>query len=255
MGAISQVTEATAANAYSAAENTKKTQAKEEQDIKKVAVSGQTIGEPKLSEKAAKYYDKLRKQYGNMDFILVSNDMKEIAKSQAGRYANANRMVVLIDEEKIERMAEDENYRKQYEGIISSAAARMPQLASSLQSKNVKSFGMQVNDNGTTSFFAVMDKSFASQRKRIEQMRDKKAADKKAAAKKDAKKAAEEKRAEQIEEKRKADRLEDEDTITVTASSIDELLRKIDDVIYSGMSDNVWTEQEKMVGQSFDFRG
>ena len=27
-------------------------------------------------------------------------------------------MVVLIDEEKIERMATDENYRKQYEGTI-----------------------------------------------------------------------------------------------------------------------------------------
>lgn len=255
MSAISQVMETTAASVYEAAENTKKTQEKEEQNIKKVPVSGKTIGEPKLSEKAAKYYDKLRKQYGNMDFILVSSDMKEIAKSQAGRYANANRMVVLIDEEKIERMAEDENYRKQYESIISNAAVRMPQLASSLQSKNVKTFGMQVNSNGTASFFAVMDKSFAAQRKRIAQMRDKKAADQKAAAKKDAKKAAEDKRADQIEEKRKASRTEDSDTITVTASSIDELLRKIDDVIYSGMSDNVWTEQEKMVGQGFDFRG
>ncbi len=253
MGTVSQVENTTAA--YEAVENAKKAQTKDTQDVKKTAVSGRTIGEPKLSEKAAKYYDKLRKQYGNMDFILVSSDMKETAKAQAGRYANANRMVVLIDEEKIERMAEDENYRKQYEGIISNAAVRMPQLASSLQSKNVKTFGMQVNDGGKASFFAVMDKSFTAQRKRIEQMRDKKTVDKKAAAKKDAKKAAEDKRADQLAEKRKAEAAEDEDTITVTASSIDELLRKIDDVMYANMSDNIWTEQEKMVGQGFDFRG
>lgn len=251
MGAISQV-ETTVANAYEAAESAKAAQAKETQEEKKVKVTGKTIGEPKLSEKAAKYYEKLRKQYGNMDFILVSSDMKEIAKSQAGNYANANRMVVLIDEEKIERMAEDENYRKQYEGIINNAAARMPQLAESLKSKNVKAFGMQVGDNGAASFFAVMDKSFAAQRKRIEQMRDKKAADKKAEAKKDAKKAEADRRVEKAEEKRLAE--ESGDTVTVTASSIEELLRKIDDVAYAGMSDNVWTDQERMVGQGFDSR-
>ena len=250
MGAISQV-ETTVANAYEAAESAKAAQAKETQEEKKVKVTGKTIGEPKLSERGT-MFAKPPNQYGNMDFILVSSDMKEIAKSQAGNYANANRMVVLIDEEKIERMAEDENYRKQYEGIINNAAARMPQLAESLKSKNVKAFGMQVGDNGAASFFAVMDKSFAAQRKRIEQMRNKKTADKKAEAKKDAKKAEADRRAEKAEEKRLAE--ESGDTVTVTASSIEELLRKIDDVAYAGMSDNVWTDQERMVGQGFDSR-
>jgi hypothetical protein len=53
-----------------------------------------------------------------MDFILVSKDMKEMAKANAGSFANPNKMVVLIDEEKIERMAVDEQYRKQYESVI-----------------------------------------------------------------------------------------------------------------------------------------
>ena len=90
---------------------------------KKSSVSGKTIGSPKLSEKAARYYEQLKSKYSNMDFILVSADQKEQAKSQAGSYANANKMVVLIDEEKIERMATDENYRKQYEGIIKNATS------------------------------------------------------------------------------------------------------------------------------------
>ena len=152
----------------------------------KKKVSGQTIGNPKLSEKASKYYEQLKKKYSNMNFILVSEDQKENAKANAAGYANSNNMVVLIDEDKIERMASDENYRKQYEGIIANAASGISQLASSLSATgtSVKGFGMQVNDNGTASYFAVLEKSSAAQKERIE---------KKAAEKKEAKKAAEKK--------------------------------------------------------------
>ena len=76
-------------------------------------MTGKTIGQPKLSENAKKYYEELKSKYQNMDFILVSNDMKEMAKVNAGSFANPQKMVVLIDEEKIERMATDEQYRKQ----------------------------------------------------------------------------------------------------------------------------------------------
>ena len=98
----------------------------------KKEVSGKTIGNPKLSEKAARYYEQLKKKFSNMDFILVSEDQKEAAKAQAASYANASRMVVLIDEAKIERMAEDEAYRKQYEGVISGAGSKLLQMKSSL---------------------------------------------------------------------------------------------------------------------------
>ena len=136
----------------------------------KKKVSGQTIGNPKLSEKASKYYEQLKKKYSNMNFILVSEDQKENAKANAAGYANSNNMVVLIDEDKIERMASDENYRKQYEGIIANAASGISQLASSLSATgtSVKGFGMQVNDNGTASYFAVLEKSSAAQKERIE---------------------------------------------------------------------------------------
>ena len=91
---------------------------------KKTNASGKTIGNPQLSDNALKYYEELKKKYSNMDFILVSKDQKEFAKAQAGSYANANKMVVLIDEDKIERMAEDENYRKYYEQIIANASLK-----------------------------------------------------------------------------------------------------------------------------------
>lgn len=95
-------------------------------------------------------------------------------------------MVVLIDEDKVERMAEDENYRKQYEAIIANAASGISRLKSSLESSgaNVKGFGMQVNDGGTATYFAVLEESSAAQRERIEKKAAKKKAEKKAAEKK-----------------------------------------------------------------------
>ena len=57
-----------------------------EQSSNTSVTAGKTIGEPKLSEKAQKYYESLQKKYGNMDFILVSKDMKETAQAQAGKY-------------------------------------------------------------------------------------------------------------------------------------------------------------------------
>ena len=219
-------------------------------------MSGAVVGSPELSDKAKKYYEQLKKKYSNMDFILVSKDKKAEAQANAGRYANANRMVVLIDEEKIERMAVDEEYRKKYEAIISGSQNQLSQLKDSLgvNAASVKTYGMQVNDGGNASFFAVIDKSLAAQRARI----DKRAAEKKA-DQKEAKKAAEEKRTEKrkADREKEAERLEwdEENTVTVTASSVEELIQKINNTISMGMSDYVQTEEESWVGGHFDFYG
>lgn len=251
---MNQVTQAEALGSYmQAAQQT----SSEKADTKKNKVSGATIGDPKLSEKAVKYYEKLKKKYSNMDFILVSEDKKAEAQANAGKYANANRMVVLIDTEKIERMAEDNKYRKQYEAIISGATNQLSQLKSSLgaNASSVKTYGMQVKE-GTASFFAVVDKSLAAQKKRIEKKASQKQEEKKAAKKAAEEKAAEKKKAEK--ETYEAEFEQDwneEDTITVTASSIEELMKKINDAIYLGRSDYVRTEQETWVGGHLDFYG
>lgn len=213
---------------------------------------GRIIGQPELSEKAAKYYEQLKKRYGNYDFILVSRDQKENAKANAAKYANGYKTVVLIDEDKIEQMATDEKFRKQYEGILSGAAAQIQQLKTSLQSSGaqVKGFGMQVNDGGTLSFFAVLKKSSAEQKARIEKKGEQKRAEKKAAEKKAAKKEKEE----QLKEKR-AESDDTEETVTITANSIEELLSRIDTYNFNTRSDEVQTQSERQVGQNIDFRG
>lgn len=240
MNTISQVEYVAQTNAPQEMSNTKKT-----------SNYGRTIGKPELSEEGQKYYEELKKKYSNMDFILVSTDMKEIAKSQAGSYANPNKMVVLIDEEKIEKMATDENFRKQYEGIIAGAATKLPQMQKALGSNSVvKGYGMQVNDGGNASFFAVVDKSLVMQRERIQKNKEKKVEAKKADEKKEAKEAAAEKLKAKHGERAEAE----EDLVTVTASSMEELLKKIDDITYGAMSDRALTDYEKARGQHIDFR-
>lgn len=249
---MNQVTQAEAAASYA---QTAQTTASDK-TAKKSKVGGAVIGSPELSDKAKKYYEQLKKKYSNMDFILVSKDKKAEAQANAGRYANANRMVVLIDEEKIERMAVDEEYRKKYEAIIGGAKNQLSQLKDSLgaNAASVKTYGMQVNDGGTASFFAVIDKSLAAQRARI----DKKAAEKKA-EQKEAKKAAEEKNAQKrkTDREKEMERLEwdEENTVTITASSVEELIQKINNTISMGMSDYVQTEEESWVGGHFDYYG
>ncbi|MDD6038386.1 MAG: DUF6033 family protein [bacterium] len=233
---------------------------------KNAGVSGRTIGEPKLSDTASKYYEQLKKKYANYDFILVSKDQKEQAMANASKYANKDRTVVLIDEEKIEKMATDEKYRKKYENILSGASAQLEQLKKSLSNaSNIKGFGIQVNDNGATSFFAAVDKNMSASRKMQEKRIEKKAQEKAAAKKKEAKQA-QEKRLEKAKESKASNESgnatddvnrtnQTEDVEVVSASSIDELLKKIQAVNYAAMSDQVMTDYERAVGGNIDFKG
>ncbi len=232
--------------------------------VKKTKVSGRTVGSPELTEKAAKYYEELKKKYGNLDFILVSKDQKEYAKANASRYSNPNKMVVLIDEEKIERMAEDEKFRSQYESIISQGANGLTQLKSKLANMglNVKSCGMNVYDNGATSFFATMDQSFKAQNKAAQQRLAKKKAAKKAEEKKAAKKAEQQKQEEKLEKTREERRVireeflegdaDYEDEVTFTADSVEDLIQQIEnaDNLYRR---DILSQHERQVGRGFDF--
>ncbi|MDY3908509.1 MAG: DUF6033 family protein [Eubacterium sp.] len=186
--------------------------------LKNSKVYGKTVGQPKLSEKAQKYYEELKKKYQDMEFILVSENKKDDVQANAGRYAamSGKETVVLIDEEKIERMAEDEAYRSKYEGIIQNASSQLSQMSKKLADSgaSVKTVGMQVNDNGTATLFAALQK-------------------------------------ERIDKKQH----ESDDIVTITANSLEELVQKVSDYMFMAKSDTVQTEAEKMVGQSFDLRG
>ena len=226
---------------------------------------GMTIGDVQLSDKAKDYYNSLKSKYHNMEFIAVSKDMKAQVQQNAASYGNANKMVVLIDEEKLERMATDESYRKKYEGIIAMAQTKMSEAKMGLASSgaSVKNFGMSVDSNGKESFFATVNKSSDLQKKRTE----KKAAEKKAQKlqeKKKAEKKAQEERIQKARDK-KAEKedtdkddsriKDDEEYVTFEADSMDELLSKVQTYSYNNASGKVMTQAEQMVGTKIDFRG
>lgn len=224
---------------------------------KKSSIYGKTIGEPKLSEKAQEYYEKLKDKFHNMDFILVSKDQKENAKQHAVSYANANKTVVLIDEEKIERMAADMAYREQYEGIIENAANGFAQMKNKLQGSGagVVGYGMEVNDDGTTTLFAVLEKQSAAQMERIAKAR----AEHRAQAKAEAKKEEKEKFKEKLEKSKEKDSIEETEAgskserVLLSGNSFEELFNKIDEFIQNLRADSVLTESEKAIGQNIDF--
>ncbi len=220
---------------------------------------GKTIGKPQLSEEAAKLYDELKKKYSDMDFTLVSRDMVGMAKQMAPGMGNPDKMVVLIDEDKLEQMAADPKFRQEIEGKIMSAKQQMPQLTQMMQKNSaISQVGMQFTKDNRAQFFAVVDKSFKDLNVRIAEKRAQKKADAKAAEKKEAKAEQKEKLEERLAEKLHGEGAVEaipEEYEVITADSIEELMQKIDDYMFLLRSDTVLTQQEMAVGQHIDFKG
>lgn len=258
---------------------------------------GTVIGDVSLSKEAGDYYNKLKAKYGNMEFVLVSKDQKAAVQANVSKYGNAKKPVVLIDDEKLERMATDKDFREKYEGIISMAQNQLASMKNDLSSSGaaIKNFGMSVSEDGSTSYFAVMEKSNKAQAERLEKKREEKAEAKKQAKKvehkkAEAKKAEEKKEAKRAEEKaehkkvaakkaeeqakiKKAeDKADDEnDTDSVennagrgrvhrsyteyTSSSLEDLVGAVRSAAYTQSLGNVQTAAELNVGQSIDFKG
>lgn len=234
---------------------------------------GTVIGDVSLSKEASDYYNKLKSKFGDMEFVLVSKDQKAAVQANVSKYGNAKKPVVLIDDEKLERMAADKDFREKYEGIIAMAQNQLASMKNDLSSSGaaIKNFGMSVNSDGSTDYFAVMEKSNKAQAERIEKKREerikekkdakklehkkevKKAQEKKAEAKKEHKKA-EEKKAEARKEQRKVEEKKAE-SIEFSSSSLEDLVSAVRSSAYTQSLGSVQTDAEKVVGQSIDFKG
>lgn len=284
--AVNQAANTSSAKEASSAEKTEKSAGyiSTLEEDQSVYTNGRTVGKPTLSKKAEAYYEKLQKKFGDMDFILVSADKKKEVEANAAAYANSKHTVVLIDEDKVEKMAADESYANKVEGQITAAKKQIPQLQQSLQAAgvSVKGFGIKINDNGAASFLATVNKSMKEQSKAQKERIAEKRADKKEAAKKAAKKAAKEAAEDKAAEKaasKKTDPADDtdetssddavqdtqpekgevtaswnpEDTVTFSADNIDDLIRQVSTYQFNSLSNSVQTAAEKSIGQSVDY--
>lgn len=153
-------------------------------------------------------------------------------------YQSSKELLVLIDSDKIEKMAEDEEYRAKYEGILNNAASRLNQMKDSLGSKadSVSSFGMTFDDHGNASFLRLWTnllhpRESVSRTKRSCGKREKESAEGSTG------KTCGGEKADRTDKKGKTDgtgkakdteKTSDADKVTVSASSWEELLKKIE---------------------------
>ena len=232
---------------------------------------GSTVGDVQLSDKAKEYLNKLKAKFHNMEFITVSKDMKSQVQANAASYGNSAKQVVLIDEEKLERMAEDESFRKKYEGIIEMSQAKLANAKNSLTSSgaNVKNFGMSVDQDGNESFFATVEKSQKLEKERIEKRAEEKK-EQKTAEKKKAQKNDREEKLERIRDERRNERIKDKEPhdekdiprapvqkeyVTIGSDSMEELLSKVQAYSFDNASSHVMTDEERALGSFVDFKG
>lgn len=221
---------------------------------------GTVVGNVELSDKAKTYYDKLKNKFHGMDFILVSKDMKSQVEANASAYGNASKPVVLIDEEKLEKMATDENFRKKYEGLIAMSQSKLMRAKNSLISSgaNVRNFGMRIGEDGRASFFAAVEKANTAQTKALQKRQEAQKAEK-AKEKKKAEKEAREERIEKRKDEKteKAEKAEEQqpEYLEFETDTIEDLVDAVSGYVYDSTERNVLTKAESEVGQKFDFRG
>ena len=189
-----------------------------------------------LSSRAQKLLEKLKKKYGNMDFMVADYEDDEEAAAYLSR--GTKEFSVLIEPELLEKMPADEKTEQKYTGIIEDSADQLSEMKGELGKDldNVKTLGMTVKEDGTTTFFADLEKMSEQQRERIEKSRDEK----------------KEKKAEESEAgtaQAKSPYQGKSKSVRVYADSVSELVDRIKNVDWDRLS----AEEEKESGRRFDF--
>ena len=203
-----------------------------------------------LSDGAKKILDELKEKYGNMDFFVSNYSSDEEAEDIMSR--GTKEYSVLIEPETLEKMAEDEETKEKYMGLIDESTNQLSEMKDQIEQagQKVESLGVKIDADGTAKFFAKIKEQNENYRKQTE-------ADKEAAK-------AEEKKAE--DKKAKKEQLEKlrggspnpyehkkeqayEKTTSVYADSVEELIEKIKNVDWS----QIEATPVKSYGQKFDF--
>lgn len=118
--------------------------------------------ESKLSKKAAAFLEKLRKTYGDFDFMVgnAGDNLRSLVKSSSKEFS------VIFSTEELEKMAADEKYAEEKINAMKGAVRMSRQIneqfgfESAFEENGVKmtKFGISFNADGTTSFFAELGK-------------------------------------------------------------------------------------------------
>ncbi len=202
----------------------KRTNGKKQKKTEKTEKEGKTKG-LQLSEQAKQLLQKLKKMYGDTDFIIADYDSEEEAAAYLAR--GTKEYSVLIEPEVLEQMAADSETEEKYTSMIQEARAKLTDMSEQLgqEGKNVKQLGVSIGQDGTLTFFAELEKAGEQQKQQLEKSREK------------------HKKEEKLEEKRQKKKLEEEaiqekkQRLHLQADSIEELMEKIKSVDWDQVPD------------------
>ena len=186
--------------------------------------------EGKLSDKAQKYLESLRKQYGEYD-LAVADDMDD---KKASIRQGSKEFSVIFSSDELEKMADDATYADEKLNQIDDAVKMAKRISEQFeetraqgndnQDVGINKIAISLEDDGTVSLFAELEKS-ADRQKEIQE----KANEKRAEEKKEQTQKSSEKKTENAYNK-KNDSVK---RTIVKAKSEDELLDKIGKIDWS----------------------
>lgn len=201
--------------------------------------------ESKLSSKAQDFLKNLRSKYGDYDFLIgnSTDDLKALVKSGTKEFS------IIFSNAELERMATDEKYAQEKLQGVERAVKMSEEInqkygfqrafgKDDISDTGINKISIVFNEDGTTTFFAELEKSSANQRERIEKNREEKRTEKK-----------EEERKAKQEIQNYAKNNVDTKHTTVQANSMEELFEKMSAVDW----DSVKAENRPQSGGRFDF--
>ena len=172
-------------NLYDNSVRNKKDQTKtsKSDSSRKTDKAGKTNNAVQLSAKAKALLQELKKNYGNMDFIVADYDSDEEAASYLSR--GTKEYSVLIDPEELERMASDDSVKKQNLSLLDEAVGKLDEMKNQLGDRKdeVVRLGISIGKDGEMSFFAELEQVGERRKEFIDKIREsKKEANEKAGA-------------------------------------------------------------------------
>lgn len=214
---------------------------KEAQIAEKTAAAKdiESSGEKNLSKDAEKLLKKLKASHSDMDFMVADFEKGDDAKELLSR--GTKEFSVLFSSEELEKMAADEDYYNEKMKALDGAVRMSKEINdkygfeasgkdSLLGGAEMTKFGVSFNSDGTTTYFAELEKSSDMQKKRIEKAQEQKAEEKQDAKRKEQSQASDTKR------------------VTVQASTKEELFEKMEAINWDSVKADTQT-----VGSRFDY--
>ena len=157
---------------------------------KSSTAAGVQSSEYKLSDKAQKYLDKLRKDYGDYDFVVADagDDVKGLMKQATKEFS------VVFSSEELEKMADDEKFAAKQMKHVDTAVNMSKRICEEFGHERMfgkegngaalNSVSVSFDDKGITSMFAELEKTTADRNEQMQkQLEEKRAEDKKEAGK------------------------------------------------------------------------